>query len=60
MGPLWHASVFRVNRTGKSDKDGLFVDGFHLTLEGTAPLPHVFFDDKGNYLNAATVGSTTG
>jgi hypothetical protein len=49
LGGLWHASVFRVDKDGNSKVDGLFSHGFHLTMEGQAPLPHVFFDDKGVY-----------
>ena len=54
LGGLWHASVYRVERNGKSHPDGLFYNGFHLTMEGQAPLPHVFFDDQGQYQAQAT------
>jgi Domain of unknown function (DUF4157) len=59
MDPLWHASVFRVNQSGQSDNNGLFFNGFHLTMEYRKQQdrinPHVFFDAQGNYIEAETM-----
>ena len=60
---LWHASVFRVDKSGKPAADGLFYNGFHLTMPygpmGAARIePHVFFDSTGKYDAVATEGHT--
>src|SRR5579871_1193520 len=57
---LWHATVFRVDKTGASAADGLFYNGFHLTMpfgpSGSRIEPHVFFDSSGGYDEASTLG----
>lgn len=60
MDPLWHATVFRVDKTGTPDNDGRFFNGFHLTMAygpSSARIePHVFFDASGTYDAGATLG----
>ncbi len=59
IDPLWHATVFRVDKSGTATANGLFYNGFHLTMEyreGDSRLdPHVFFDSSGEYDAAATL-----
>ena len=52
---LWHASVYRVDKDGKSAEDGLFYQGFHLTMDAPNSQPHVFFDEKGAYVEKRTL-----
>jgi len=56
---LWHATVFKVDKSGKSAADGLFYNGFHLTMaygpEVSRIEPHVFFDSAGKYDEKATL-----
>jgi hypothetical protein len=60
LDPLWHATVFRVDKSGTATKDGLFYNGFHLTMTygpaGSRIEPHVFFDSSGKYVESATLG----
>jgi len=60
IDPLWHATVFRVDKSGASSADGLFYNGLHLTMEYVNPSkkrmePHVFFNASGAYDEAATL-----